>query len=262
MDINIIPKFLDEALTPVAKETGERLSDIVSLVFTPIIKAKAVRDKKLDLFLKDLEQEVNCIPEDKLQDPELHIIGPALEDVGKYYHDKDFLRKKFAKLVAASLDSRKTEFVHPMFKDIIEKLSENDAELLDSMYNDKEPRILYSMPAKQVAFSLNILEELGLIKIDKDQYDRLFTAKERIYDESFAIEISRWERERSGLYSKYENFKVEFTQDYAFVRPFEEIMLNDLDKTISVDNIISFKIYFPFTLLGERFCKVCVKKST
>lgn len=40
-----IPKFLDEALTPVAKECGERLSDIVNLIFTPVIITKALRDK-------------------------------------------------------------------------------------------------------------------------------------------------------------------------------------------------------------------------
>lgn len=130
MEINIIPKFLDSALTPVAKETGERLADIVNLVFTPIIKAKAIRDKNLELFLKDLEREVNCIPEDELQDPKLYIVGPALEDVGRYYHDEQYLREKFAKLIASSLDERKVEFVHPIFKDIIEKLSEQDAELL------------------------------------------------------------------------------------------------------------------------------------
>ena len=54
MEINIIPKFLDSALTPVAKEAGERLADIVSLLFTPVVKAKAKRDKNIELFLSNL----------------------------------------------------------------------------------------------------------------------------------------------------------------------------------------------------------------
>ena len=58
MDINIIPKFLDAALTPVAKEIGERLSDIVSLAFTPVIKIRAVRDMNLSLFLEDLNNKI------------------------------------------------------------------------------------------------------------------------------------------------------------------------------------------------------------
>lgn len=48
MEINIIPKFLDEALSPVSKEVGERLADIISLVFTTVIKPRAKRDKTLN----------------------------------------------------------------------------------------------------------------------------------------------------------------------------------------------------------------------
>jgi len=121
MELNIIPKFLDEALTPIARETGERLSDIVSLVFTPIIKEKAKRDKKLELFLKDLDNEINKIPEDKIQIPQLHIVAPILEDVGKYYHDEEYLRKMFSKLIASSLN--KDNIIQPSYINLIKQLS-------------------------------------------------------------------------------------------------------------------------------------------
>lgn len=140
----IIPKFLDEALTPVAKETGERLSDIISLVFTPIIKAKAVRDKNLELFLKELEKEINKIPEDKLQNPQLHIVAPILEDVGQYYNDEEYLRKMFSKLIASSLN--KECFVHPSYKEIIKQISLYDLTIVKkvvSPYNDENIGLLY-----------------------------------------------------------------------------------------------------------------------
>jgi len=82
--MDIVPKFLDSALTPVGKEVGERLADLVNLVFTPVIKAKAKRDNNLKLFLEDLNKKVDEIPEDKLQEPPLNIVGPALEDVAKF----------------------------------------------------------------------------------------------------------------------------------------------------------------------------------
>lgn len=259
MEINIIPKFLDSALTPVAKETGERLADIVNLVFTPIVKAKAIRDKNLELFLKDLEREVNCIPEDKLKDPKLYIVGPALEDVGRYYHDEQYLREKFAKLIASSLDERKVEFVHPIFKDIIEKLSEQDAELLDSLYHDREPHVLFFMPAKQVAFSLSILKELGLIDMDDDEYNRMFKEEERIYNETgIRVEHWDWEEFRKNKLSQFENYDIEFTKECVFVRPYKKIVLNNLEEPLSFIDIRLFKSYFHFTSLGERFCKICV----
>ena len=84
MDINIVPKFLDSALTPIGKEVGERLSDIVSLLFTPVIKAKAKRDKNIEIFLKELDEKISEIPEEKLQEPPLSIVGPAIDNVFKF----------------------------------------------------------------------------------------------------------------------------------------------------------------------------------
>lgn len=128
LEINIIPKFLDEALTPIARESGERLSDIVSLVFTPIIKAKAVRDKNLENFLKELDKEVKKIPEDNIQEPPIHIVAPILEDVSKYYCDESYLRSMFVKLIASSMNNNSR--VHPSFTDIIKQLSRYDLALL------------------------------------------------------------------------------------------------------------------------------------
>ena len=91
--MNVVPEFLKEALTPVAKECGERLADIVNLAFTPIIRTRVVRDKKLELFLLELEKEIKKIPEENVIEPPLNIVGPALEDVGKYYHEQEYLRK-------------------------------------------------------------------------------------------------------------------------------------------------------------------------
>lgn len=132
MEINIVPKFLDEALTPVAKEAGERLADIISLVFTPVIKAKAKRDKNIEMFLKELEKEVDKIPEDKIKDPSLHIIAPILEDVFKYYHEEDYLRIIFAKLIASSMD--KDNVIHPSYVDVIRQLSRYDIAVLRNFF--------------------------------------------------------------------------------------------------------------------------------
>lgn len=131
MEINIIPKFLDAALTPIGKEVGERLSDIVSLVFTPIIKAKAVRDNNIKAFLDDLNEKISEIPEEELKDPPLSIVGQTLEDVGKYYHEEEHLRKLFAKLIASSMDQRR--YVHPSYIKIIEELSSYDAKFITEL---------------------------------------------------------------------------------------------------------------------------------
>lgn len=131
MEINIIPKFLDEAITPVAKETGERLADIVSLLFTPIVKAKAKRDKNIELFLKELDKKVSSIPEEKLKDPPLSLVGPAIDNVFKFYHDEKHLRQMYSTLIASSMNSDCQ--VSPSYIYVIRQLSQNDAVLFSTL---------------------------------------------------------------------------------------------------------------------------------
>lgn len=121
MEISIIPKFLDEAISPVAKEAGERLADIISLVFTPVIKARAKRDKNIELFLEELNKEVNNISGDKVKEPSLHIVAPVLEDIFKFYYNEDYLRKMFAKYIASSMNIEYE--IHPSYSELIKQLT-------------------------------------------------------------------------------------------------------------------------------------------
>lgn len=56
--MDFVPKFLNDALSPVSKEIGDRLADIVSLAFTPIIKFRIKRDYNLELFTEKLKNNV------------------------------------------------------------------------------------------------------------------------------------------------------------------------------------------------------------
>ncbi len=149
MEIKIdIPHFLDEALTPVAKECGERLSDIVNLVFTPVVMARAMRDKHLKMFLDELNNEVKKIDEKNIQSPPINIVGPALEDVLKYYCDDDVIRKMFVKLISSSMN--KSCNIHPAFGEIIKQISRYELSLLkyicfkiDEMQDNKYHSIPY-----------------------------------------------------------------------------------------------------------------------
>ena len=55
-------------------------------------------------------------------------MGPALEDVLKYYCNVDVIRKMFVKLIAASMN--KESHVHPAFGEIIKQLSRYELSLL------------------------------------------------------------------------------------------------------------------------------------
>lgn len=127
-------RFLEDALSPVAKEIGNQLADLVSLAFTPITKAKIKRDYNLELFKHTLNEKLKAIPIDNLTEARPSIVGPILEDVGKFYHDEEYLRELFASLIASSMNKEKQKSVHLSFKRIIEELSSDEAKLLRYLF--------------------------------------------------------------------------------------------------------------------------------
>lgn len=202
MDINWVPKCLDEGLTPIVREVSERLADLVNLVFTPVIKLRAKRDANLKSFLDELDKKIKAIPEENLKEPPAHIVGPALEDVGKYYHDETYLREMFTKLIASSMDKRKT--VYPAYCAIIKQLSFDDALFLNELaqktrlgLNASFKGVFVISEWKKVIFSqliiqettydremlmstLICLERLGLIYITHYKRDEVFSDSNEI----------------------------------------------------------------------------------
>lgn len=130
MEINLFPKFLDEAVMPVAKKAGNTLSSIWTIAFGGIDiyaeKTQLKRVHALNQFKDELEQAVSSIPEENIIEPPLHIVGPSLE-ASKYYFESDELRTMFAKLIAASINVETTLNAHPSFVEVIKQLSTLDA---------------------------------------------------------------------------------------------------------------------------------------
>ena len=124
-------------LGPVAESAGKTLQDAWELVFggfgNYVEKKRITRRKALEDFKASLEDKVNNIPEDKLCEPPLSIVGPALE-ASKYYFEEEKIREMFASTISASMDSRKAFRVHPAFPTIIQQMSTLDAKNLEYFY--------------------------------------------------------------------------------------------------------------------------------
>ena len=131
MDLTPLTQPINELTTPVSKSAGETLKDVWDLVFggfgTFVDKKRIQRQKDLADFRDNLFNEVSDIPEENIKEPQLSVIGPALE-ASKYYYEEPELRNMFAKLVAGSMDDRKN--IHPCFIEIIKQLSPHDAKML------------------------------------------------------------------------------------------------------------------------------------
>lgn len=129
--MNIFPKFIDEALSPVAQTVGNTVSNLWQLGLGSHVdfwtqKQSIRQTQALENYRKQIEDKMTSIPEEKLVEPQLHIVGPALE-ASKFYVQNEELRNMFANLIASSMDSTRVEFAHPSFVEIIKQMSPTDA---------------------------------------------------------------------------------------------------------------------------------------
>lgn len=167
-----MPECVDKALTNLTerptKAMGSTISDIWFLVFGGLghlaEKRKLRYSVELDKYNKELKEKLDEIPQEKRVEPDTQIIAPALE-ASKYCVEKEELRKMFVNLIVSSMNIDKVTIVHPIFTDLISKLSSMDALLFQTIANGNydDDCIIFGASVESISFSLTILEQLGLV---------------------------------------------------------------------------------------------------
>lgn len=128
-----------------AENPARAIDDLMSLIGFEKLHAWAEKTRikhaaNLDDFKHKLAEEIFQIAPDKLKDPSLNILGPALE-ASKYHIEQETIRNMFARLIASDIDSSKENLVHPSFVEIIKQLSPLDAQNLSIIFNHKQTDI-------------------------------------------------------------------------------------------------------------------------
>lgn len=200
-------KAAKEVLPQTTAEADGALSTLVgwfnNVVLYPVKKANITYRYKLECFQDDLREKATHIPEECMHSPNLMIAGPTLEAL-KYTFDEEMLRKMYVNLLASSMDSRKDDYVHPSYVEIIRQMNPFDATLFKSLcssigntkainpnigicgtnqiYVDATPKWFIKSPYNQNVFQLSAslvrLSKLGIVEL---MYDR--TAGTEEYDE-------------------------------------------------------------------------------
>lgn len=155
-------------------------------------KKRAEAEQNLIEYKKDLVKNLQKIPQDRIKEPDLYIVGPALE-ASNFYIEEEEIRNMFSKLISSNMDKMNSSDVHPAFVEIIKQCSKLDALILKSVENIfTQP--LYSIrqqysnggyfdilenfylhetitrySLKNISESISNLERLGLIKITNQE---------------------------------------------------------------------------------------------
>lgn len=216
MTKDVVKDVYVDTVKPAAKNIGgflETLSGFFSnVVVYPLKKLNMEYEQKAIAFERQMQEKYNNIPEKNRVEPQLHIVGPAMESL-KYNIMQDDLANMFSNLLLSDLDDRTQELCTPAFVKMIEQLSPNDAKVFKSIVeyctkinsslpiceieivlsnnheqyykNENIPKVvtdftLFNLNEHTVSKSLQHLSALGIIElnylknfIDSSMYEKL-----------------------------------------------------------------------------------------
>lgn len=259
-----MPECVDKALTNLTEQPtkviGSTVSDIWFLVFGGIghmaEKRKLRYAVELENYNRELHEKIEAIPNEKRVEPDIQIVAPALE-ASKYCVEKEELREMFVNLIASSMSSDKAVKVHPIFTDIIGKLSSTDALLFKSIANGDydDECVIFGASIERISFSLAILEQLGLIVSKSKNGNSSNDLKKNIINNDIRL-----------YKSIIENLTIiDFAFDALYENIFDTITKYLSEKRLSGatfprhKSVIDFFVdTIVFTKLGSQFKDICL----
>lgn len=195
-----------------------------------------------------------------IQEPQLKILGPALE-ASKYYIEEEELREMFAKLIASSLDASKNDVNHSSYVEIIKQLSPIDAKILFEVHKGNNAiaqigldfKIGFkittnhvfvpnssNLPDSLIEASIDNLIRLGLVNIDYGT----FRQNDSYYDEL-----------RSSL--PYQAIE-ELVRNLGSVKTNQNQNDDSIPHPGNLKGVKFIKGLVTTTKYGSNFCKVCL----
>lgn len=251
--IRTVPEALDSAMKNITdkptKNIGNTIADIWYLVFGGISQAANKRNLKyyyeLQEFEKELQDKIEKISDDKIIEPDLQIVAPALE-ASKYCVLHKEIRFLFSSLIASSLNLEMCGYIHPSFADIIKQLTPLDAQnILIFKKKEYHPICNYRINFKDKSYD--------------DYYTNVFLSNPNLPDIDMQA-ISMCSLERLGIVSiKFES-KVKFFKYEAFelTKEYKEL-INDVKKKIipKATSVNIIKGIVELTPYGKSFIKAC-----
>ncbi len=254
--VKAVPVY-DDAIQPVAKETGKALQTVGRAVNAALLPIRGLvwGIEKIEEFVHSrVTKKLEGIPAENICTPDPAVAGPALESL-RYTGHKESLSELYANLLASAMDITTAKTAHPGFVEIIRNMSADEARLMNfilekgvlpvidikrALPNNGGEQIIHELVTtighdagcehKELTGSyLNNLERLGLIAIPKDAYLTAPTAYDRILnDPAVKAELQR-------LNNEGENHKGDFNKYYikptVFGKQFGAACVVSRDKT-------------------------------
>ncbi|MBY6053318.1 DUF4393 domain-containing protein [Cytobacillus firmus] len=251
--MGLLPKFIDDAAGPPAQAVGNTLSNLWELgigshISLWIKKQQVRQQQNLKDYIKKVEEKTQSIPEENVIDPELHIVGPAIE-ASKYYIESEELRNMFANLIASSIDSRVSDETHPSFVEIIKQLSPLDANMLINFKNtNQHPIVQVRIQGENGNY---IIHQEHLMNFESNSNYKVYVASLSNLERLGLVQINYSAR-------SYEVTDYEFVNSHPAYQESQKYLLELKNKKYDFDRIEIHKGLISLTPLSTNFIKVCL----
>jgi len=212
----------EDTLKPTAKNVGGFFGTLSgffnNVVVYPLKKLNIEYEQKAIAFERQMQEKYNNIPKEDRVEPQLHIVGPAMESLKYNIMDED-LAEMFSNLLVSNLDGKTQKLCIPAFSKIIEQLSPMDAKVYkeimcnfkdcpigaasivfakkgtDKQYIADIPKIFLTAEIELInnydlALALENLQRLGLIEISFLEWLKDETIYETIKEK---VEVKNYE---------------------------------------------------------------------
>lgn len=240
----------EDIVRPTSKSVGENLGLMVDGVMGWLgywgQKQQIKREKYLKEYKEKITQEVLAVPAEKLINPPVRIVGPAIE-ASKYFIEEAECRDMFAKLIGSSCNSDIVGHVHPIFPEIIKQMSPFDARFLTIFHKSNTyPIVMLSKKDSE-----GKITPYNHILFDfKTTSDKFTIADEMACTKSVEL------LERLGLIIRNDAI-IELNYDYDLFK--EHWLYKIVAENSAVDTSIRMHKYrLELTMIGQDFMKCCI----
>lgn len=256
----IAKEAYNDTVHPTAKNVGGFFGTLSGffnhVVMYPLKKLNIEYEQKAIAFERKTKQKYENIPIENRVEPELHIVGPAMESL-KYNIMQDDLAELFSNLLVSDMDSRTQKLCSPNLVKIIEQMSPNDARMFKQIYIKCISDSNYAIPIG----ILQISNSSNYYINDKDNIPEYLT--EISTDNFMGLSKSIVNLKRLGL------IDVDFLRSFTDENKYEALLDEPFIKSLA-NNYSSIRghIYNPkFTQRGvlqlnslsHDFAKVCLR---
>lgn len=209
----------------------------------PKLKEEVIAELRNDLreILKDTKEE-------KIVPPSMRIIVPALQNIS--ITEEKSIRKIYARLIAASMNSVVKAGVHPGFIEIIKQLSPDEAKVLEYIARSNKLPIVSVRYENEQGNGFEVLRNFSNIgELAKCEYPLKIDS---YFDNLVRLGLIEMAPLMASLTNKqlYEPLKK-----HPYVMGFTNV---NMSQDVAYNNVKIVESYVDITRYGKEFCDICI----